>query len=237
MKRKYFFILLFVISCSLLAQNKSKSAITDSGWLNEFKLKPENLSSTGANTYFILNPGYQLILSGKEESSEVILTITVLNETKLVDGYESRIVEEKEVKDGMVAEISRNYFAIDKLTNDVYYFGEQVDMYKDVKIINHEGSWESGKDGAKFGLAMPGKIKVGQKYYQEIAPAIAMDRAEIISNKITSKTSAGKFALCLKTEETTPLEKNVKEYKIYAPGIGLIKDGQLVLKKFGYITK
>ena len=45
---------------------------------------------------------------------------------------------------------------------------------------NHKGAWladKNDKNGAKAGLMMPGKPKVGMKYYQEIAPGVAMDRA------------------------------------------------------------
>ena len=37
----------------------------------------------------------------------------------------------------------------------------------------------------------------------------------------------------MKTEETSAVESG-KEYKIYAPGIGLVEDGELDLVKFGY---
>jgi hypothetical protein len=33
----------------------------------------------------------------------------------------------------------------------------------------------------------------------------------------------------LKTLETTPLEKLAREHKVYAPGVGLVKDGDLEL--------
>ena len=46
----------------------------------------------------ILIPGYQLILEGKENATDVQLSITVLNETKTVNGVETRIVEEKKLK-------------------------------------------------------------------------------------------------------------------------------------------
>jgi hypothetical protein len=55
-----------------------------------------------------------------------------------VDGVACGILEEKETKDGQLIEISRNFFATDPATQDVYYFGEDVDNYKDGKIINHE---------------------------------------------------------------------------------------------------
>jgi hypothetical protein len=48
-------------------------------------------------------------------------------------------------------------------------------------------------------------------------------------------TPAGKFNNVLKVEETTPLEPLNKEEKLYAPGIGLIKDENLLLVKYGII--
>jgi hypothetical protein len=62
-----------------------------------------------------------------------VLTITVLKETKLVDGVETQVVEEKETANGQVTEISRNYFAFSRKTSDVLYFGEDVDNYRDGK--------------------------------------------------------------------------------------------------------
>ena len=35
----------------------------------------------------------------------------------------------------------------------------------------------------------------------------------------------------MKTRETTPLEKLAREYKLYAPGIGLVKDGDLLFSR------
>ena len=37
----------------------------------------------------------------------------------------------------------------------------------------------------------------------------------------------------MKVEETTPLEPLIIEYKYYAPGIGMIRDGLLELVAFG----
>ena len=48
----------------------------------------------------------------------------------------------------------------------------------------------------------------------------------------TVKTPAGEFKDCVKTEETTPLEKG-REFKLYAKGVGLIRDGGLSLVQAG----
>lgn len=203
------------------------------GWTDHFEVPNANFASTGRSEYFVLEPGFQSVYEGTEDGEPTRLVITVTDQTEPVDGVETRVVEEREWAGGKLVEVSRNYFAIDKATRDVYYFGEDVDMYKDGKVKNHEGSWRSGVKGAHYGLAMPGSPKVGQRYYQEIAPDVAMDRAENVSTTIKAKTPAGEFKDCLKTEETTPLEPGTKEYKLYAPGVGLIMDGPLPLVKYG----
>jgi len=192
-----------------------------------FKVDKSKLSDTGEGTYFILVPGYKLTFQDGKDT----LIITVLDETKMVDGVKCRIVEERETKGGKLAEVSRNYFAIDKATGDAYYFGEDVDMYdKDGKVTGHEGSWLSGAGGARFGMLVPGKPMVGARYQQEVAPKAAMDRAEVVSITETVKVPAGKFTNCLKTRESSGLESGVEE-KLYAPEVGLLKDGGFELAK------
>jgi hypothetical protein len=203
-------------------------------WTEAFDADRKDFVSTGENRYFILEPGYRLKLEGQEGLRKVTLFVTVLDEIRIIDGVETRVVEEREFKDGKLVEVSRNFFALNSADNGVYYFGEEVDIYKNGKITGHEGAWESGKDGAKFGLMVPGTPVVGACYYQEIAPEVAMDRAEIVSVTESLKTPAGEYRNCLKTEETTPLEPREKEYKIYAPGIGLVQDGQLRLVEYGH---
>lgn len=205
----------------------------ESTYTDIFEVDPSEWSSTGRNPYFVLEPGWVLVLQGKEGKTVIDLVITVLDETKKVDGVETRIVEERESEDGEIVEISRNYFAISKRTNDVYYFGEDVDIYKNGKVVNHSGAWWSGKNGARYGLMMPGTPLLGAKYYQEIAPEVAMDRAEVLGLREKIETPAGTFEKCLKTLETTPLEKGAKDHKFYAPGVGLIVDGPCRLVKYG----
>jgi hypothetical protein len=198
-----------------------------------FNLDKCTLLTTGRNTYFILEPGFQLILQGMDEQDTASLVITVLNETKMVGNIETRVVEEHESVNGKVIEISRNYFAFCSQTGNIFYLGEDVDIYKKGKIVSHSGAWLAGGNN-KPGLIMPGDPVPGDKYYQEIAPDIAMDRAEVMSLEETLNTPAGKFSGVLKTKETTPLEPNDKSFKYYAPGIGLIRDEDLRLVKYGF---
>jgi len=205
------------------------------GWTEDFGIGSRTFASNGSNDFFILEPGYQLVLSGTENGEDLDLQVTVLNDTKIVDGVATRVVEEREWENGQLIEVSRNFFAFCTETKSVFYFGEEVDDYKDGEIVDHGGAWESGKNGAKAGLMMPGLVILGSAYYQEVAPGVAMDRAVNIKTDVTQTTPSGTFTNCLKVEESTPLEEGVKEYKIYAPGVGLVKDGDALLVSYGYV--
>jgi hypothetical protein len=115
----------------------------------------------------------------------------------------------------------------------VFYFGEDVDVYEDGKVASHPGVWHAGENGARAGLIAPGTPRVGAKYYQEIAPGVALDRAEVVDLEATLETPAGGFEHCLTTHESTGLAKHESEYKLYAPGIGLIQDEDLKLASHG----
>lgn len=235
MSRSRWFLLVTVLGALTLfgCQRANEQKQDIASWTADFSMDKAELSSTGRNPYFILEPGYFVVLGGGNEQ----VTVNVLDEVKEVDGVRTRVVEERETKGGKLVEVSRNFFAISKRTNSVYYFGEEVDIYKDDKVVGHEGAWLAGVNGAKFGLMMPGLPLLKARYFQEVAPGVAMDRAEIVSLNETLKTPAGQFKNCLKVEETTPLEPGNKEYKYYAPKIGLVQDGSLKLVKSGKASK
>jgi hypothetical protein len=224
---KSFATFIIALSCVLCLAARTRKQ-ENKTWTSDFHLDQDELVSTGRNPYFVLEPGYTLVLEAGSER----LTITVLNETRTIDKVETRIVEEREMKDGQLVEVSRNYFAISKRTNNVYYFGEDVDIYKAGKIASHEGAWLAGVNGARFGLMMPGSPTLRARYYQELAPGLAMDRAEIVSLSGVLKTPAGEFKEVLKIVETTPLERG-SEPKYYARGVGLLQDGTLKLVRYG----
>jgi hypothetical protein len=214
---------------------KGKEAV-GAAFTESFHLDECSFSSQGKNRFFILEPGYQLTFErvGKKNAAKVVKT--VLNETKKIGKVETRVIEEKETEDGELIEVSRNFYAIDTKTNTVFYFGEDVDTYEKGKVTGHGGSWIADPPKASAGVMMPGIALLGARHYQEVAPGVAMDRAEIVSDSESLATPAGKFSDCLKTQETTPLEPNTKEYKLYAPGVGQIMDADLVLTHYGYIN-
>jgi len=199
-------------------------APAETGWRDRFDVDKADLLPTGANTYIAMQPGRVLRLAHGSDT----LTLAVLADTQQVDGVTAGVLEERETKNGKLVEVSRNFMATDKKTGDVYYFGEDVDNYRNGKIVNHESAWRAGSGGARFGLMIPARPAAGDKFYQEIAPKIAMDRVEVLSTEETVKTPAGIFEHCVHLRETTPLERGVSD-KYYAPGVGLIKDDEFEL--------
>jgi hypothetical protein len=196
---------------------------------DEFNLASRTLSHTGESRYFILRPGFQTVLS----DGETQLTITVFNETRDINGITTRVVEERQVTAGLPDEIALNFYAIDASSGDAFYFGEEVDVFEQGALTGHPGAWLA-TDGNRPGLIMPGSPVIGMRYYQEVAPGVAMDRAEVLSTSETCTTPAGDFGECVVTRETSAIE-TLEEQKSYAPGIGLIQDANLRLVSYGYV--
>ena len=95
--------------------------------------------------------------------------------------------------------------------------------------MTHEGAWRA--DGATNhapGIFMPANPMVGQKLQQEVAPGIAEDQAEIIRAGRTVRVPVDTFTNTITVRDFNPLDGS-KGTKVYAPGVGLIKDGPLDL--------
>ena len=82
----------FMTAAALLAAAPVQAA--DSKWQEEFGITSCTLQTTGRNQYFVLEPGFQLVLEGDGARVQ----ITVLDETKVVGGVTTRVVEEREWK-------------------------------------------------------------------------------------------------------------------------------------------
>ncbi len=221
------------------------TAVAAVPFTDEFPIESCKFRTTGQNPYFILKPGRQLHFSNQacvdagecDEFEEAI--ITVLNHTRVItlkeDGktrnITTRVVKEVAIVDGELAEISRNFFAECQGTQDVYYFGETVDNYEDGKVVNHDGSWLAGEKKAEPGIIMPGgAFLLGARYFQELAPGAALDRAEHTGVDLEIEVPAGEFEDCVKVKETSPIDATATSTKIYCPGTGLVIDDELQLE-------
>ncbi|MGH7994705.1 MAG: hypothetical protein ACREDQ_14375 [Limisphaerales bacterium] len=143
---------------------------------------------------------------------------------------EALAVEDREFAGGKLAEVTLDYFA-QADDGTVYYLGEDVDEYKNGKVIGHSGAWLLGRDTQKPGVLMPAHPKVGNRFRSEDVPKITREQDEVVSVSETVTVPAGTFQNCVKIKEVT--SDGDTEYKLYAPGIGCVKeiesDGELAL--------
>jgi uncharacterized Fe-S cluster protein YjdI len=209
---------------------------------SEFPIEECSFMPFGGNDFFSLMPGKRAyfnnascVAAGECEDRQD-LVITVTRQLKKVwiddDGKRrpvwTRVITEHETENGEVKEISHNYYAMCVPSRDVYYFGEDVDIYEDGEVVSHAGAWLAGRDGAEPGIIMPESAYIlGQRYYQEVAPGIALDRAEHVAADLEIDLQAGNFDDCVEVTETTELEPGAESTKVYCPGAGLVIDNDV----------
>ena len=126
----------------------------------------------------------------------------------------------------MDVEDTVNWFS-QKTGGSVWYFGEISQNFENDLLDNIDGSWRSGKDGAKPGIVMLASPSANHSYRQEWHLNGSEDVATVISFGNTITVPAGQFTNCVEIEESTPLEPEEKERKFYAPGIGLVREVDL----------
>lgn len=209
-------------------------------YTTDFRLEECTWDNRGRNPYFSLNPGDVLTLAGEDKGEVAVVEITVLRETYDITfetprgnilTVRTRQVREREWVDDELVEESINYFARCEQTNDIFYFGEQVEP----AAIG--GSWQAGEGGAFPGLIMPGTFLLGSRYFQELAPGVALDRAEHVAMglTITVPTEPPLILMdCVEVFETTSLDPASKSTKRYCPGVGLVFDDGLELVNFSF---
>jgi hypothetical protein len=218
---------------STISSTSTSSSPATRNWTDSFVTQKCPLFvPSGSNGYFNINPGHKTVLTGIEGKSgdHLRLTITVTPQVKMLGGVLTRLVEERAIdtQTGALKEIALNYFAMCKPTNSVYYFGEYTTDYQNGTVIGHQGSWQHGLGNQHGGLIFPGTVLLGSRYYQEVAPGVALDRAEIVNLNAQVNTPLGVFH-GVQTNESTTLEPNATEYKIYDSQVGLVYDHGLLL--------
>ena len=130
-------------------------------------------------------------------------------------------------EDGLLVEDTFDFYAQDAAGN-VWYFGEDVTNYVydaggNLIGTNSSSAWRAGVNGALPGFAMPATQTLGQSYYQEFAAADgALDQAETSATGLTVIAGDMSFSDVVRVYETSALEPDAREFKYYAPGVGLI---------------
>jgi hypothetical protein len=178
------------------------------------------------NPYLPLALLKQDIIEGSEGGKKTRVERTALPDkrrTFTINGkeVETLVVEDRAYEDGKLAEVALDYFAQDD-NGRVYYFGEDVDEYKDGRIVSHEGSWLLGKDTPVPGVLLPAYPKVGDKFNSEDVSKEISEADEVVSVSESVTVPAGTFKDCVKTKEVCG--DGSVEYKYYAKGVGVVRE-------------
>ena len=177
------------------------------------------------NSYLPLASLKQDILEGKEGNDKIRIERTAkpdVRKTYTINNQmvETLCVEDREYVNGAGRSGARLFWQDDKGT--VFYLGEDVDEYKDGKIIGHSGTWHFGRDTQSPGVLFPAQAKVGDKFMSEDVSKEIHENDEIVSLTETVATPAGNYANCIKEKEV--LADGDIEYKYYAKGIGVVRE-------------
>lgn len=184
------------------------------------------------NLYFPLGPSYQATLAaeGLDEDGEPFSETTQLSfggTGPTLLGVQTTVQYDLASEDGVIVEETFDYYAQDTDGN-VWYFGEDVINYvydEDGNLIetNNESAWLAGIGGALPGYIMPATPEVGQDYFQEFSEvAGALDEALVFATGLTVGSGGVTYKDVIAILETTELDPDAKEFKYYAPGVGLI---------------
>ena len=185
------------------------------------------------NKYFPLRPGTTSVLRGRGfEDGERIREKSVL---RVLDrpgprilGVRTTIHLDKAFENGRLVEKTFDYFAQDNRGN-VWYLGEDVTNYRyddDGNLIgtDSESAWRAGRRGARPGWIMPARQVIGQRYFQERARRDeALDKGQ--THAVLGRLRVGDkvYRHVLRVLETNPFEPGAREFKFYAPKVGLIR--------------
>jgi hypothetical protein len=180
------------------------------------------------NPYYPLLPGMRWEYRGVKDGRPLRDVVRVTDRIERIGGVPCAVVVDRAYEDGRLAEATVDWFAQDA-TGTVWYFGEATrELDRHGRVTSTEGSWRAGTDGARQGVFMPARPRVGQSFAQEDYAGHAEDRFEIVSRMATVRVPFATFTRrALRTREWTPLEPGVRDAKWYVKGVGLVKEATL----------
>lgn len=186
-------------------------------------LNPADFSTLIDNPYWPMSPGSRWVYRETDTAgTKQKVVIEVTDKTKMIaNGVEARVILDTVTENGVPVEITEDWYAQDSAGN-IWYLGEYVTNYENGKVVDHDGSFEAGVDGAQAGIAMPTNPKPGLTYRQEYYKGEAEDKAGVITlGEEQVQVPFGYFNKdVLMTRDLVPTEPKVQELKFYVPGIG-----------------
>ena len=191
-------------------------------------LNPKDFSTKIDNRYLPLPVGWTWIYKGTKEGKPQIDRVVVTSMTKRVaEGIRARVVTDvSKTPQGQLLEKTTDLYAQDRKGN-VWYLGEKTAAYLPGGKVDRSGSWEAGVKDAEPGIVMLANPQVTDAYRQEYQKGNAEDTAWIVNRGTSTSVPYGTLRNVLTSLEFARIEPNVVDQKVYAPGIGIVKETAL----------
>src|SRR5262245_3035232 len=183
-------------------------------------LNPADFTTKIDNPYWPMTPGahWEIRVTDQEGLIQREVMKVTDQTKKIADGVTARVVRDIVSENGRPVEITDDWYAQDKDGN-IWYFGEDTAEIHNGKK-DTSGSFEAGRNGADAGVAMPAHPEVGLTYREESYKGPAEDRTKVLALDQQVDVPFGHFDGAILTDDYTPLEPDVSEYKLYAKGVG-----------------
>jgi hypothetical protein len=140
------------------------------------------------NAWFPLEPGTTYRHVGSKAGKRAVDVFRVSGQTKEILGVINTVVVDKLYVNGRLEEIAHDWYAQDRKGN-VWYFGETIREFNSKgKEIPAQGAWQAGVDGARAGIVMPARPRVGYEFRPEYYKGTAEDRYRILDLSAKLKT-------------------------------------------------
>jgi hypothetical protein len=174
------------------------------------------------NPWFPLRTGSVARYRGAKDGKPSIDIVRVTAKTRRIRGARCVAVDDRLYLAGRLEERTTDWYSQDDRGN-VWYFGENTaELDRKGRVTSTEGSWLTGRDGAKAGIFMPAHPRVGQSARQEYLKGQADDHFQILDVATRVRVPFVTTSRALLTKEWTPLEPDVLDHKYYVRGIGTV---------------
>lgn len=184
-------------------------------------------SATATNPYFSLPVGRLSVYEGTVDDGVEVVRELVSGETVNILGIENRVVKYRAFLDGRLVETAEDWYAQDTDGN-VWYFGEFVVNYRyddsgTLIDTDNDGSWMADGVDALPGIIQHASPTLGEAYFEEYAPGIALDFGRVDSVTDALDTALGSFTDVWNVAEGNLIDgPEFVERKFYAMDVGLI---------------
>ena len=187
-------------------------------------IDPADFSPRVDNPWFPLTPGRTLVYTGTKDGRKALDLFAATARTRVIDRVRTRVVEDRLYLDNVLEERTSDYYAQDRCGN-VWYFGEDTaTLDRRGHVVDTEGTWHAGVDGARPGVFMQAHPQPGRRFRQEWYQGHAEDVFKVIDRSAKVTVPYGSFRHALRTAEWTALEPEVLDNKYYVRGVGEVAE-------------